>query len=401
MKPAILFLEQQSWRGGAQRVLEEVLRALREDFRCIVALPEDGPFALDLRAAGVETLTFPLGRYRSGRKSLADIARFAVRTVLCALRLARAIVQIRPRLVYINGPRWLPSGAVAARLTGTPSLFHLHRTFVRGADLFVVTRAARHASRIVACSESAASALLRAEPALAKRTTVLLNPVPPAGDSKPDFDDEPAVAKTSGEFVVGMVGRITREKGHDVLLRAAGALRRQDVQLVFVGAPEPGSMEDTSYLAELRELSQELGLEKRTLWAGYQSKLGPYYESFDALVIPSVASEGLPMVALEAMQQGVPVIGSRIEGNSEVVRDGVNGLLFPPGDPKALAASLQRILEDSAFHAKLRAGARATIDGRFSVKTFRSAIRRVVSELCTTTVSGKAGVLAQRLEARP
>ncbi len=76
MKQPILFLEQQSWRGGAERVLDEVLRALEPDFIPLVAFPEEGPYAAELQSRNIETFSFPLGRYRPGRKSLAEMAQF-------------------------------------------------------------------------------------------------------------------------------------------------------------------------------------------------------------------------------------------------------------------------------------------------------------------------------------
>jgi hypothetical protein len=123
MKPTILFLEQQSWRAGGQRVLEVVLDALRDDFSLLVAFPDDGPFATQLRRHAVETLTYPLGRYRSGEKSLREKLEFGVRSLACAIGLARTIRQKRVRLVYINGPRALPAGVLAARLTRTQCFF--------------------------------------------------------------------------------------------------------------------------------------------------------------------------------------------------------------------------------------------------------------------------------------
>ncbi|MGH9353177.1 MAG: glycosyltransferase, partial [Terriglobia bacterium] len=128
MKPVILFLGQQSRQEGAERVLDEVLYALAGEFAPLVALPEDGPFADTLRARGIETFLFPLGRYHAGRKSLSDVTTFPFRSARCALWLARVIRRRRAGLVYINGPRCLWAGALAARLTGRPSLFHLHMT---------------------------------------------------------------------------------------------------------------------------------------------------------------------------------------------------------------------------------------------------------------------------------
>ena len=116
MKPPILFLEQQGTRAGAQRVLAEAVLALEDECLPLVAFPEDGPFAAELRRRGIETLLYPLGHYSSGAKSLADMLAFPPRSLYCGLQLARTISRRQVQLVYINGPRCLLAGVLAARL---------------------------------------------------------------------------------------------------------------------------------------------------------------------------------------------------------------------------------------------------------------------------------------------
>jgi glycosyltransferase involved in cell wall biosynthesis len=396
MKQAVLFLDQTSSWGGAQRVLEVVLGALEPDFLPLVGLPEDGPFASELRSRGIETLTFPLGRYRSGRKSLADMMAFPVRSLHCGVRLAQTIRRRNIRLVYINGPRCLPAGVLAARLTGRPSLFHLHLTMTRSTEIFVTERAAAHATKIVACCETAARVLLKRSRSLARTLEIIYNPVRTLVSKaalSPQREARSASLMNSARPVVGVVGRICPQKGQHILLGAAARLKRrgQDVRIVFLGAPDENSAEDATYAGFLKSSARQWGLEKTIEWPGYQLDPNPYYAAFHVLVIPSTASEGLPLAALEGMQWGIPVIGSRIGGITEIVRDGVNGLLVPPQDEEALADSLERFLCDSALRSRLALGARDAIDSRFSVKTFSSSIRNIVSQLCEpcgTAVNG-------------
>ncbi len=387
MSQSLLFLDQTASWGGAQRVLEVVLGALGREFLPLVALPEDGPFAAELRRRGIETLILPLGRYHSGRKSLADIAAFPPRSLYCGVQLARIIRRRHIQLVYINGPRCLVAGVFAARTTGTPSLFHLHLTMTRRTDTLVAALAARHATRIVACCETAAAALLRCSPRLARTLQVVYNPVRKLVSGPASQGIVSAAHLMSSSLpVVGVVGRINPKKGQHVLLRATARLknRGRDIQVVFLGEPQQNSAEDAHYLQLLQSCTRELALEEVIHWPGYQADPNPYYAAFDVLVIPSTAgaSEGLPLVALEAMQWGIPVIASRVGGIPEVIRQGVNGFLVPPGDDAALAESLERVLADGALRSQLSLGARASIDSRFSVDTFNHSIRSVVSQLC-------------------
>lgn len=384
MRQRILFLEQQSWRSGAERVLDETLRALESDLLPLVAFPEDGAFAAELRRRSIETVFFPLGRYRSGPKSLADMLSFPFRSLYCGFWLAQIILRRNISVVYINSPRCLMAGAIAAWLTGRPSLFHLHMTMTRRADLWVATWAARRITKIIACSKTAARSLSAAGARLPDSIQVVYNPVrKPVANALPAETGLFALLAGLNEPVVGLVGRITPQKGHDVLLKAAAQLARRGrvIQVVFVGAPDRNAPEDLAYVRKLEAVARELGIKERLHWAGFQENPNPFYAVFDVLVIPSKVSEGLPLVALEAMQWGVPVIGSRIGGIPEVLRNGANGFLVPPGDEKALASCLECVLSNAELRMRLQSGARSSVDGRFSTEAFSTQIRQVLFEL--------------------
>lgn len=399
MKQTILFLDQQSWLGGAQRVLEAVLGSLETEFDPIVAFPNQGPFRDAVEAKGIGTLTIPIGDYRSGRKSFMEMASFAFRSVLCGFQLAALIRKRRVTLVYINGPRCLPSGVFAAWLTGRPSLFHLHLILTRKAEVFLVTRLARSVSRIVACSRAAARSLLDADPRLSEKTEVLYSPVP--GQIVPAFEHTQGGPSSSARsFTVGMVGRITDVKGQHLLLKAVGKLPaeiRDRLRILVVGDPAPASKADLRYANKLRSLALQFGLQDNIVWGGYQTDPGPCYASMDVLVHPALWAEAMGLVILEALQRGVPVIAARIGGIPEIIDNGTNGLLVAPGDEDALGQALKRFVEDDSFRKRLQKGARSGLDDRFTLKSFSPKIRTLVGKLCNLPDSNQARKPDERL----
>ncbi len=400
MKQTILFLDQTSSWGGAQHVLEIVLGALEPEFTPIVALPEDGPFSNELRHRGIETLQLPLGTYRSGGKTLADMMTFAPRSAHCGAQLTQIIRRRNVRLVYINGPRCLPAGILAARWTGAPSLFHVHLTMTRAAEIFVMRFAAPRATEIVACCKAAAAPLLENCPNLKGKLEVVYNPVRALVSTNAlssRHHGRAAALMNSPHPVIGLIGRICQQKRQHILLQAAACLknRGREVQIVFLGNPRENSAEDAAYARFLKSAAHRLGLEEQIKWAGYQSDPNSYYAIFDVLVTPSTASEGLPLVVLEALQWGIPVIATPVGGIPEVIRHGENGFLVPPMDDEALAEALEQILSDPDLRSRLQAGARATIDSRFSLETFTDSIRNIVSRLCQS-----GGTVANRQQRR-
>jgi glycosyltransferase involved in cell wall biosynthesis len=380
VKTRILILEQQSWSGGAQRVLDVVLRSIEQDFEPVVAFPEKGPFSAALQERHIETPTLPLGQYPPGKKSYRDMMAFALRTLFCTAKIASIIHRKRISLVYINGPRCLPAGVTAAWLMRRPSLFHLHLILTQKSAIVLAKHCARHVTKIVACSDAAAESLLSADRRLVAKLDVFHNPtlervrwvcLPVGHDVRADH------------ITIGMVGRITEAKGHRVLFNALGRLPpevRNKIRLIIVGAPADDCAKDLRYARGLEQYAKEIGLEN-ILWTGHREDVARYYASMDVLVQPSVA-EALPLAVLEALETGVPIIASRTGGIPEIVRNEFNGLLYSTGDEEELARSVERFVVDSSLRDRLRAGAQAPLDDRFSLATFTRNIRRAVSLLC-------------------
>ena len=382
-KKPILFLEQQSWMSGAQKVLEFILDAVAPEFVPIVAFPHDGPFRQLLRDRSIKTVLYPLGTYQSGQKSRAEMMALAVRSMACGLKLANLIRREKVALIYVNGPRCLPAGVEAARLTGRPLLFHLQLTLCRRREAMVVARLAHYAGKLVSCAHAAAQPLLDENPALNKVLQVIYNPL---SESEGRAERTPDGLALSSPFTIGMVGRITEPKGHLNLLKAVSALPlhlQKKIRLIVVGAPAPGNAADLAYLSRVKELAVRLNLQNQILWTGYQTDPTLSYASMDVVVQPSSAQagEGLPVVIMEALREGIPVIASRTGGIPEVIRDGANGLLVTPGDDSALARALQNFLEDPALRARLQAGSRDSLSERFSLANFQSQILVCVREL--------------------
>lgn len=152
------------------------------------------------------------------------------------------------------------------------------------------------------------------------------------------------------------VGRFDFSKGQDVLLRAMArvAARHPAAAVEFIG--------DGSTRAACEVMARELRLGERCRFLGLLPHAEVLLRMTGALavVVPS-RNEAFGLVNIESMSVGVPVIGSKTGGITEIVRDGVDGLLFPPGDSDALATRMMDLLENEPLRARMAASAR----GRF------------------------------------
>ncbi len=178
----------------------------------------------------------------------------------------------------------------------------------------------------------------------------------------------------AGRLVVGAVGRLSPEKGFDLLIRAADRLLRDglDLELLIVG--------DGDEQPRLRALIDELGRGDRIRLLGYRADLRGLYEAMDLFALSSLR-EGLPNVLLEAMALEVPVAATRIAGVPRLIADGVNGLLVNPGSAEELSAALGRLLGDADLRRRLRRAGRETIETRYSFAARMDRMRAIYDTL--------------------
>ena len=141
---------------------------------------------------------------------------------------------------------------------------------------------------------------------------------------------------SSDDFVIGVIGRLSKEKGQEFLLEAISLCKHEcpDLKLLVVG--------DGPDREILSALSIKLNLENNVIFCGHQKDMKSFYKIINLLVLPSL-SEGLPNVVLEAMSMGVPVLSTKVGGVGEIITDRENGWLVKPGDSKELANKIQNL----------------------------------------------------------
>jgi glycosyltransferase involved in cell wall biosynthesis len=151
--------------------------------------------------------------------------------------------------------------------------------------------------------------------------------------------------------VIGWVGRLSAEKGPDVLLHSVPDLGDPGWQVSLIG--------DGPLKSELQSQAVQLRIAARVRWHGLIPDAARCYAAFDCLVLSS-RTEGTPIVLLEAMAGGIPVVATRVGGVPDVMRED-EGLLVPPEDPAALAAAVRAVLADRGTAASRAARAAARI----------------------------------------
>jgi glycosyltransferase involved in cell wall biosynthesis len=173
----------------------------------------------------------------------------------------------------------------------------------------------------------------------------------------------PAARDEDGTFRVLSVGRLVSAKGHGVLLEAIALAARDGapIRLTIVG--------DGPRRERLEALAVELGIGGQVTFAGAvaQDRLPAMFAAADAFCLPSFA-EGLPVVLMEAMATGLPPVTSGVMGIPELVVDGENGLLVPPGRADLVASALVRLARDPELRARLGRAGRGRVVEAFDIR---------------------------------
>jgi glycosyltransferase involved in cell wall biosynthesis len=184
----------------------------------------------------------------------------------------------------------------------------------------------------------------------------------------------------TGAMVVGLLGRISWVKGHDLLLRAVSEMpERARPWLAFAGAEEP------AWGARVREEARRLRLSARVLFLGPQNDTGLFLACCDIVVAPS-RKEACPMAVMEAMAAGRPVVAAAVGGIPDMVEDGRTGLLVPPGSPSALRDALGLLLKDMTLRRKLGEAARLDAAARFTARAMVAGTNAVYSAIVAARV---------------
>ncbi|MGW8887030.1 glycosyltransferase [Streptomyces sp. NPDC055749] len=355
--------------GGVARVVTDLVRAQADaGLRPVVACPPQGPLAAGAAAAGAEVLAWPAVR---------DPGPGLASEVATARRLVR---RCGPQIVHAHSAKAGLAGRLAVR-GRIPTVFQPHAWSFeavegRTAQLAVTWErfGARWSDHILCVSES--ERRTGQDAGIAARWSVIHNGID-LGHFRPGGPVERAAARAALPLPGGIdneaplvvcVGRLSRQKGQDVLLRAWQRLRVKGARLVLVG--------DGPNERQLRATAPA-----DVVFTGASQDVRPWIHAADVLVLPS-RWEGMALAPLEAMACGRPVVMSDVNGARESLPPGHEAhCLVPPENPAALAAALTTLLTDPALRDELGRTARTHTRSVFDVRKTAGAVHRIYQEL--------------------
>ncbi|MDA2934465.1 glycosyltransferase family 4 protein [Acidobacteria bacterium AH-259-D05] len=355
--------------GGGERFIQDLLAGVDPgEIQFEVICPEFGPLVTELEKKGIPNRVVELS-------PLVNPA--------AVWRLGEVVSASQPDLVQSHGARSNFYARLACRQARITQLSTIHGAlsvypvpiWKKLPYMFLDRLSARWSEKIVCVSKSLMDDLIRQGHKQGK-VTVINNGV----DLKA-FDPGKANAARfrhqfgEGDILLGVVGRLAREKGHRYFLDALPEIVRRypRSKAVLVG--------DGPLRKELQQKVRKLGLGQSVLFAGVKADIPDVLAAMDVVVLPSL-SEGLPYVLLEALAMERPVVTTAVNGVTEVVReDGEGARLIPPRDPKALAVAVNWVLEDQTSARLMASAGRRRVSAHFSLETMAKRWSELYREL--------------------
>jgi len=283
-------------------------------------------------------------------------------------------------LVHAHTPRTALVTAIAATICRVPLVYHVHSPAARDSTHRLQNRlnaivehvSLSKASALIAVSRSLGERLRRWR-RYRDRVFVVPNGVPCC---------EPRPNRSPGDthWTLGTVALFRPRKGLEVLLEALALLAWQGTPVRLRAV---GDFETPDYRQQILARADALGLQDAVEWTGFARDVPRQLNRMDLFVLPSLFGEGLPMVVLEAMAAGVPIVATHVEGIPEAIRDEQDGLLVAPNDPRALADAVTRFLSGDVDWSATRSNAMERHARHFSDVSMAAGVaevyRRVLS----------------------
>ena len=338
-------------KGGAERVVANLAKGLdRQIFNPIIfCLNKPGDYAAELEKESIKVIALD-------KRPKLD------------LQIIGKLVKVMKdnKIDIVHAHLWTSNfwGRVAAKIANVPIIICTEHNVDSWKSLFhhaIDSFLSRFTDKIIAVSNKVKEFYV-GKGIPSKKIEVIYNGVQTNG-SQGHKDTRSHVKQEFGikdeEKVLAVIGRLVEQKGHKYLLEALSQLNgKYDFKLLVVGN---GPLTES-----LKSQVTSLKLDDKVIFTGFRRDINRLFEAIDVLVMPSLR-EGLPLIALEAMISGVPIVATKVGGTPEVVEDGISGVLVSQKNPAELANGLRKILDDKELAEKYVENGKNRVKDLFSI----------------------------------
>lgn len=294
-------------------------------------------------------------------------------------RIQSVVAKTQCRILHAHTPRTALAAAFVANRMKLPWVYHIHSPAARDSTRGMINRINHWIERfsIASCSQLiTVSRSLRREMLSRGVKRKRLVAIPNGVAAIVPIDPESRLQQNA--WNLGLIALMRPRKGVEVALEAMAQLKQLPITMELIG-----SFETPEYQRQVVNMIRKLGLDKVVKCTGFTRDIPSAIRRLDALVLPSLFGEGMPMVVLEALSAGVPVIATRVEGTPEVIRHGVEGVLANPRDANDLAEKISEMTSNRQCWMAMSFSALRRHRSRYSDMEMARRVARVYDRLLT------------------
>jgi len=349
----------------------------REEIEPILACPAEG--ALKERAQSMGLPVVNIESFEAGftRNPLFFLA-YGVNLLRIGKKFASIVKEIKADLIDANSVRAGLVASVSTLFHRTPILVHVRDCVPRN-KIGILTRRiiARRASKIVANSSYVAHHFAL-DDSMFRKIDVVYNPLDLStfDPQKVDGSQFKKMFKVNGSYpLLGVVGQISPWKGLVDVIRAMPKVLSSfpEARLLVVGEPKfdtaSARYDNVAYLKELKSLVKKLNLKKEVIFTGERSDMPEIMKAIDLLILASW-EEPFGRSLIEAMAMEKPVISTNVGGPTEIVKNGLNGILISPKNPQVIAQTVIELASNEKKSVEMGRRGRKKVEQRFNADTY-------------------------------
>jgi glycosyltransferase involved in cell wall biosynthesis len=343
--------------GGGERVFLQLAGGLKDQFKVFVAATSGGRFEKELNELRIKFCPVNMSQQLSFQP-------------IC--KITNIIRKSNIDLVHSQGARADFFARIAARIGGVSRTLCTITTPVEGFDVgpvkktiyrFLDKLSERYVDRFFVVSDSLKNTLVEKRGISPERVIRIYNGIE-LDRFRPDLK-KPNLKKQLGIApdvpLIGAIGRMVWEKGFEYLIAAVPKILHVSQEATFLLVGEGPLRHD------LEGLARDLHVHEKVIFTGFRSDIQHLLSIIDVLAVPSLL-EGFPMITLEAMAMAKPIVATQINGITEQISGGLEGILVPQRSPADLAAGLLKVIQDKKLASGLGAAARKRVENCFSLE---------------------------------
>jgi glycosyltransferase involved in cell wall biosynthesis len=294
--------------------------------------------------------------------------------ISCGFKIAKIVRQNNYKIIHSHTPRAAMVARIASFLAGIPMVHHVHSPTARDTESnlrnsinSIIEKVSLTGVKYLIPVSMSLSAYLQQLGYSYRRIKPVFNGVPTPGPL-------PKRKKPDNMLVLGTIALFRPRKGIEILLEAMAQLRKQDISIRLIAV---GPFETSDYQASIHALCDKLAINELIEWTGFCKNVNKELSHMDVFILPSIFGEGMPMVILESMAMGVPVIASDVEGIPEVIKSGVTGIIVSPNNPTALAKAIADLYNNKYDWELIRNKAYELQTSEFSDNSMASGVAKI------------------------